>query len=551
MLVLATVTLVLGGLGGLPYYHPDALFGNAATVLRSGGNPHFFRYPGLVIYLDAAVYGATAAAMRLTGATAAAAQMTSWPAPNESSLPPPAGFLIPGLLVNLLFAVGGVLVTYLLALRLTGRRWPAVFAGALLATSLLWVANAHYLTVDIPLATLCALSVLLALSAVDGEGRPGVGRLIGLGIVTGLAASAKYNGALVLPVVVAALAVARRGRSVEFLRAAVLVAAAAAAAFALTNPFIFSNGRAFLADLSFEWGHARAGHTGYETTNGWWYHLSNSLGNGLGLPTLVLAAVGIAAATAGRRLGRAAVVLVIGFPLLWFVAIGASRLAFDRYMLPMLPFLVILAAYGLALGVELIRRPRLRVAVAAVLALVIITPGILNSTRHDAILGRTDTRAQLGAVLARLDGGTLRVMSGHYLMSVVSSNAPRLVWLSDVDRSGDAADIIVFDSYSHDRWAQSGGRWRPPQTGRASERWSGISISPYRVARENVAYSPQSLYSPYLPDLWARERPGPYIELLSRDAAVARAIRDACASAGVPVRGVPGDSSFYLARSAR
>jgi hypothetical protein len=244
-------------------------------------------------------------------------------------------------------------------------------------------------------------------------------------------------------------------------------------------------------------------------------------------------------------------VLVIGFPLLWFVAIGASRLAFDRYMLPMLPFLAILAAYGLALGVELIRRPRLRVAVAVALALVIIAPGILNSTRHDVILGRTDTRAQLAAVLARLDGGTLRVMSGHYLMSVVSGNAPRLVWLSDVDRSGDAADIIVFDSYSHDRWVQSGGRWHPPQADRASERWSGISISPYRVARENVAYSPQSLYSPYLPDLWARERPGPYIELLSRDAAVAQAIRDACASAGVPVRGVPGGSSFYLARSAR
>ncbi len=50
--------IVMAMWGGEPYFHPDIIVDEAIVALNEHGNPHYFHYPGLVIYLHAGCYAA-------------------------------------------------------------------------------------------------------------------------------------------------------------------------------------------------------------------------------------------------------------------------------------------------------------------------------------------------------------------------------------------------------------------------------------------------------------------------------------------------------------
>lgn len=110
--------------------------------------------------------------------------------------PHPEYVLMARLLV-VAFGVGTVLVVFMLARRLGNTR-QGLLAALLAAVMPDLVLHAHFATTDIPLSFMVALSIYLLVRAYDNWERDNLWAYAGAGFVCGLAASTKYNGALLL-----------------------------------------------------------------------------------------------------------------------------------------------------------------------------------------------------------------------------------------------------------------------------------------------------------------------------------------------------------------
>lgn len=544
--VLLALAAFLGLWGGAPFYHPDTLIDKALRTLAQGGNPKFFNYPALLLYLDGFLYqdwlkallpGAPAP---LDGYLAAVRAGTAWE----------RGLFVPGQLVTLAFSLLGVAATYLAALHLLRSRGAACSAGLILATCLLWATDAHYITVDTPLTGLGMAVVALTLwvtgaGGSNGSTLPRWPVLLGLGALAGLTAAAKYNGALVLlaPAAATLLATTQRWR---WLLGMLVLGAAALAAFFAANPYIFLLSPQFFKDFSYELEHARVGHAGFTADPAGLYHLLTTLPLALGWPLMALAALGLAWLLRMRSVALAHKVGLLAYPLAAFVMIGGSRLAFQRYMLPFLPFLALLAAAALfALAAEARRRlPRLPGwALAATwlgLLALLVGPNLRNVLQSDWLLTQTDTRADFVKIL---QSSGLGAAPGTGFAGMYTNLYFNYRYKGD-QAALNRATLWVFDSFSHDRWLYD----RSTRLNAARQALSGgyavIQLSPYTRPKAEVPLSVQSIYSPYLPDLYDRARPGPYLEIYLREN-MADAVMAACAQQQAPCTRLPAPQGFY------
>ncbi len=335
-----------GYLWGLPNgthyfsYHPDEIFLLLPSFRFAVGewNPGFFNYGTLYIYL--------------VGMQAVAFGLVPDPTTFPAGLRP---LYEQGRMTTALLGILTVVLVYL-ALRPESRRVAAV-AAALLAVCPLHVIHRSYATVDVPATFFITAAFLLALRGADRP-HPVMGGLTGLAV--GLAAATKYNAGLFLIPALLAPYVARPVRAGW--QWWVSVPVGAAVGFLIGCPYVGSP--EFWQGLRFEIGHMRVGGTlaFVGMGPGWVYHLVRGLPVGLGFPLLAAVVLGVPLAL--RLPGRAA-----RLSLLWFVlylgVIGFAKEMFIRYLVPLAPFLCILAATAL---VWLWRRPRTRLVRAAAAA---------------------------------------------------------------------------------------------------------------------------------------------------------------------------------------
>jgi 4-amino-4-deoxy-L-arabinose transferase-like glycosyltransferase len=323
-------------------YHPDEPVVALATLqidLAAGRlTPGMYNYGSLCLFLD-----------RLAVDLAAGA---GWLGASPASTSPVAHTLSAVILVgrwlSVLLGVLTVAVIAALGRRLYGAP-VGVMAAMLLALAPLHLAQGHYNTVDVPAAFWTTLCLLAGAAALE---RPNAGIFAAAGACAGLAASTKYNAGLVLLAPFYALAIIWRDprwRPQGRFGALVSVPAAALAAFLLTTPGVFRDPAAFQRDFFYEVWHSGAGHglVFVHTPPAWWYHLTRSLPDGLGLPLTLAVVAGVAAAVARRR---AADGLLLSFILPYCLLIGTAQVKFARYLLPILPALLLLAARLLAEG---------------------------------------------------------------------------------------------------------------------------------------------------------------------------------------------------------
>ena len=228
----------------------------------------------------------------------------------------------------------------------------ATAAAAVVGLSPIVAIHAHYFKEDI----LFTLAVALALLAgVRAEERPTRGRMIGLGVGLGLAASSKYVGVLLAPLLVvrAALAV-RRVRGGPF-TAAGLVLGVGFAVFSLINYPMFLAPGTFVAGLGFELNHMTTGHGPLVISPLEWgfaFHLLYSLLPGLTTPVAVLVLTALAAhLLCWLRISSEDRLLALTALLFYFSAELSPTKPhpdFMRYMLPLVPPLALLAVLGVA-----------------------------------------------------------------------------------------------------------------------------------------------------------------------------------------------------------
>jgi len=258
--------------------------------------------------------------------------------------------------------LGGVGATWWLGRRAYGMR-AAIVGAAGVAVATTHVAYSRMAVTDV-LLTLVITCVLVL--AVDG-------RIEWAGLAVGLAASAKYPGLIAaVPVVVAGW-----GRWRALGRAAAL----AFAGFALTSPFVLIHAGSAWDDISRVQRLARAGWLGFENDPITPVAYVDRLWEAIG-PLLLVSAAGLVAALVRRS--RTDLVL-LSFVGVYWLTLMPQHAHFDRYVLPLVPVLAVLAG-------------SLRAALpVAIVALALPLAWSVSDARE---LTRTDTRLRADAWVA-------------------------------------------------------------------------------------------------------------------------------------------------------
>jgi hypothetical protein len=381
-ILIVAATLRFIGIGaGIPYAigvdEPQVL-DRAVGMMRSGSlNPYFYDYPSLYIYVQLA----TACLRFMAGAMAG-----EWRSLAEVS---PADFYVWGRAVSALFGTLTVLLVYLIGLRWGTR--PALLGAALMAVMPLHVRESHYILTDVPATFFVALTLLMALRAHE---HPRAGTFAWAGAAAGLAAATKYPAALALLVPLLAVWMTPAARPSR-LAGALAALAAAGGAFLLGAPYTVLDLPAFLDSYARLMGSYTAAPP---PEPGWILYLKH-LRNNVQWPALLLmgGGAGLALVRAIRGPGRVRWALLVVFPLLYLWFLSRQTLVFGRYLMPLVPFVCLLAATAIVSGVSQLRRfsiPRaLRTSLIAALTVATLLPPAITSIRFNRTITRQGTAA--------------------------------------------------------------------------------------------------------------------------------------------------------------
>jgi Dolichyl-phosphate-mannose-protein mannosyltransferase len=292
-------------------------------VHGGGGDPHWFDYPTLLMYVNA--------------------PFQAWQ--DEPSF-------LTARIVAVVLSVGAIAAAWWLGRRAFG---TGLVPAAVVAVCTIHVAYSREAVTDVPLTL--GVGVALALMV--------KGRIELAGIAVGLATGFKYPGVfLVVPLVVAAWK--------QWARLAVGVALAVAA-FLASSPFVLVHRSQAWHEARHVQQLARDGWLGFEHDHVAPIAFVARLWNGLG-PVLIICALGLAVALFRRT--RVDLILAL-YVLAYFIDLLTLRAHFDRYVLPIVPPLAVLAG-------------RFR-SLAPVTLLLLVVP-LTWSIRDTKKLTRTDTR---------------------------------------------------------------------------------------------------------------------------------------------------------------
>ncbi len=485
----------------LPMARPDEdrVVGRAQHIFATGNwHPGSFFYPGLPFYVDTLSLDAYYAAGKLIG-----------------RYQEPRDFLFdiavtrPGLhyrisrAVNAAAGVATVLAIYTLSLAAYGRRGAALLAAFALAVCHIHVRDSHFATVDVLATLFVTLSLVYACRA---SSAPTARNFALAGVLAGLAISSKYNvGIVLIPIGVAAFYRWREAWS----RLA-LAAAASAAAFALTSPFVFLRFDEFRRDMiHLEDFLYRTGDLAL------WDHLKLTLPQGLGWPLYLFSALGLARAILRRQ--RSDVVL-LSFAVPFFALMSSARITFPRYILPLFPLLLVFAADVVLSLLERIPSMRMRAIASAAAVLALLAPPLLASSAFDRIAAREDTRLQAASFVAENFKPQTRILvcRGYGAPAInADRRRPPAFAVEERDCAGEGelpadAEFLV----THDHRELDFSKVHPSLSRILEERGESIAtFDPYRGSPvEPVFYRSDAFYIPFA-GLDAVERGGPIVRI--------------------------------------
>jgi hypothetical protein len=433
--VAATGLRLWGVKHGLPYVYnvdEDSNFVRSAIFFFSGDyNPHYFVNPPAFSYLLHAVLAVWFGGGWPFGAGDAVSE--------AYAINPTEVFVVARVTCALLGAATIVLV-YATGTRLYDRR-VGLIAAALMAVAFLPVFYSHLALNDVP--ALFALMVSVYGSAgVLTRGRPRDYLIGGAGL--GLAVATKYTAGIVfLPLMTAAVVDLMRSRADQRRALGSLVAAGivAGAVFVAANPHALLSFSEFWADVKKQESAAGdLGKLGLTYDSGVEYYLW-VLTWGVGWAPALASALGAGLATR-HDLRRA--VFLIPWPVFFILYMGLQDRYFGRWLLPALPAIVLLAAFAAVRIADLVRvSARVRVALVACGAVLLVAQGLVYSIHLDRVLSRDDTRNLTREWMVR------NVSAGSKI--VVEPIVPN-AWTSDVGRPPPNYEALGL--------TPSGARWR-------------------------------------------------------------------------------------------
>jgi len=263
-----------------------------------------------------------------------------------------------------------------------------------LALAFLHVRDSHYGTTDIT-QSFFTMGAVLSLLRLHVDRRRS--HAIFAAVYAGLAMGTKYNGVLLaVPMTLVELVHAwpnRRSWSVAVRGTYLpLMAVVMAVTFLATTPYLILDYPRAIADFEALRASMNVGMTPRELLGpGWIYHFRFSLVFGLGVPLLVASLAGIVLAAVRQPI---VTLLLVSYPLAYYLLAGASANVFVRYMIPVVPFLCIFGAVfvdwvaGYVAAAMRVAKP----IVAWAIAFIVIAPSAWSVVAYDVVLARQDSR---------------------------------------------------------------------------------------------------------------------------------------------------------------
>jgi len=364
---------------GLPYaYNADE---NAHFVTRAigmfghGWDPNYYVNPPAYTYLAHLLLGAWYGGREGVSNAFAADPTQIW------------------VLTRVLAAVLGTLaiwLTYLAGSRLVDRR-VGLLAAAIMAVAFLPVFYSKLALNDVPTTA----GVCLALWGAAGVLRLGRSRdYLYAGIGLGLACATKFTGGIVLVAFLGAVGAqfAASGGKAFASRGMAIFGASALAAFLIANPYAVLDFSAFAEGLTHQSDASgdTAGKLGLTQNSGYAYYLW-SFGWGLGWIPLVAAVFG----AVRLWFDEARLVWILVPPVVLFVLfMGSQERYFGRWLLPVFPFICILAAYAAieAADVAAAWWPGMKPTFFALAVVAVCGQGFVYSLHGGLVTARADTR---------------------------------------------------------------------------------------------------------------------------------------------------------------
>lgn len=466
---------------GLPHLYEEAMPIKISWKIWTAGigrfdfNPHFFVYPAFTIYLQLAVHAIQFAVGYVAGS------YQNLIAFNDTYNANPATLVLIARSISVLFDTGTIVVVYILALSCADRR-TAILTALLVAINPLHIREAQMINVDTPLTFFSAFSIFCAYKLYGASDKKWY---VMAGVFVGLAAATKYNGGLLVPVVVAAhmlkshsLTQAARSLTNRFILISI---AASVVVFFLFNPYLLLSFKEFSAEFANVEAHMELGHLGSDlhTTTASFYFLQ-SLPGILGWPFVLAAFVTMAYLLVK---GNRTFYVLLAFPVVFIASISLWVMRADRYIFPAIPMLALFGSIGVFklsdfLVVFLRSRMRMgqsapgfyRVSLSVALCVVVSIPPLLGTIRYHRTISMSDTRTiagdwidshfPRGAAVASGPFG-IEILPKKYLLLPIPFNAvntKRTIPFYDTQWYEDL-NLLITSDYDYSRYAQEPARF--------------------------------------------------------------------------------------------
>ncbi len=378
--------IVVGLAFGLRFYHinydlpfvydqDEPMFvSHTLSMLKNRDlNPHWFGPPAsTTMYLLAVLYSGIFLGGRTVGIFRSTEDF------RNLFYSDPSIFYLSGRIVSAIFGVASIWLLYKIGKRLFGS--PAgLLAATALALSPLHIILSQQVRMDIQMVFLLLVAFWYCLDILE---RQDWKSYLLAGFITGLAVVTKYPAVVfTLTIALSHFAITPTYRLRDHKKLVGSAFASVTGAF-IGSPFLFLDFRTTLSDVAQEARPEHLGATGEGLMRNALWYLKEPIPHALSIAGLFFAAVGIICCLTVKQRSR---LVLISFPLAFLFFISSLHLRWERWILPAIPFLCLLMAFGVSKVVtwceKSLSRP-LTILITIVSILLVLGPLFIGSVTH-------------------------------------------------------------------------------------------------------------------------------------------------------------------------
>jgi len=381
ILVLSLVIRLYGvrfGLPGLNHADETIVVNHAIAYSTWDLNPHYFQVPPLVSYLLFFEYGVFYLIGRVFGFFGSIVDFQTLFFEDPTSF-----YLIGRITVGVIAGTASVFFAYILGKNVFSKA-VGIISAFFLALAFLHVRNSHYIYFDITMILFLILTYIFIYKFLE----TGLRRdYVLAGCFAGIAIAVKYNAALIIvPLIIGHLIyyfTNKNSGKIKVVNSKIILSLVfMVLTFIVLNPFCIIDMKFFLNSFLSQ------AHS--QTPQGFLYHLRHSLFQGLGVPLSVLCLIGFLYSFY-KHSGK--LVVFASFPLVYYLSTVIFSQQHARYVLPLVPFLLVLAAWFLESIIfrESVPTTKAKILITVVSVMVVLPSGI-KSVYSDYIFSKKDTR---------------------------------------------------------------------------------------------------------------------------------------------------------------